>query len=132
VAADEKESGLRRILNFGHTIGHALEAATKYAHFLHGEAVAWGMIAATNIAHEMKTCSAETTERIISAVRSFGPLPPVTSSAEEIIQLLAADKKTVAGSVHFVLPQKIGKVKITSGIPAEIVQRSVDQLKTYA
>ena len=63
VAADEKESDLRRILNFGHTVGHALESATGYGQFLHGEAVAWGMIAATSIARDLRVSSAETAAR---------------------------------------------------------------------
>src|SRR5690349_7512386 len=108
VSADEKESGLRRILNFGHTIGHALEAATDYSHFLHGEAVAWGMVAAAAIARDADACNAETAERIINAIRLYGPLPPVSCDVQSVVGRLGADKKTVAGAVHFVLPQKIG------------------------
>ena len=75
VAADEKESDLRRILNFGHTVGHALESATGYSQFLHGEAVGWGMIAATDIAYASGVCSAEVARQIKSAVLAYGPLP---------------------------------------------------------
>src|SRR5581483_7266730 len=74
VSADEKEGDLRRVLNLGHTLGHALEAATEYRHFLHGEAVAWGMQAAARIALEMKVCDAPTYERIREAVHAWGPL----------------------------------------------------------
>lgn len=132
VAADEKESDLRRILNFGHTVGHALEAATGYSHFLHGEAVAWGMIAAADIAREAGVCTQETAQEIASAVMSYGELPPVTCDTEDVIRRLAADKKTVAGSVHFVLPTRIGKVKISGNVPDEIVRRAVEQIKSYA
>ena len=131
VSADEKESGLRRILNYGHTIGHALEAATGYTHFLHGEAVAWGMMAAAFIAREAGFCSAEICEQIITPVRAYGPLPPVTCPTEEVLRRLAADKKTVAGAVHFVLPQRIGRVKISSEVPSEVVRAAVEQIRNH-
>lgn len=132
VSADEKESDLRRILNFGHTVGHALEAATGYSHLLHGEAVAWGMIAAATIASDAGVCSEETAKQIKSAVLAYGPLPPVTCETDEVLDRMAADKKTVAGSVHFVLPQKIGKVKISSDIPVGIVRHAVEQIRSHA
>jgi 3-dehydroquinate synthase len=132
VSADEKESGLRRILNFGHTIGHALEAATEYAHFLHGEAVAWGMIAASAIARETGACSAETAGRIVSATLAYGPLPAVPCDTEAVLGRLSADKKAVGGNVHFVLPRKIGNVKISSGIPPAIVRDAVESIRNHA
>ncbi len=128
VSADEKESGLRRILNYGHTIGHALEAATGYTHFLHGEAVAWGMMAAAFIARDAGFCSTQTCQQITTAVQAYGPLPPVTCSSEEILYRLAADKKTIAGAVHFVLPQRIGRVGISSEIPPEVVRAAAEQI----
>jgi len=132
VSADEKESDLRRILNFGHTVGHALEAATGYSHFLHGEAVALGMIAAADIASSAGICPQEVADQIKAAIQAYGPLPKVTCASDAVLSRLSADKKTVAGAVHFVLPQKIGKVKITSDIPAEIIKRAVEQIKNYA
>jgi 3-dehydroquinate synthase len=132
VSADEKESGLRRILNFGHTIGHALEAATDYSHFLHGEAVAWGMIAAAAIARDSGTCSAETAERIVKATRLYGPLPQVTCDAQSVLSRLGSDKKTIAGAVHFVLPQKIGKVKIISDVAPDVVHHAVESIRNHA
>jgi 3-dehydroquinate synthase len=132
VSADEKESGLRRILNFGHTIGHALEAATEYSHFLHGEAVAWGMIAAAAIARDGGFCRAETAERIASATLAYGPLPPVVCEVQDILGRLGADKKTVGGTVHFVLPQKIGTVKISADVPAQIIRNAVEMIKNHA
>jgi 3-dehydroquinate synthase len=128
VAADEKESDLRRILNFGHTIGHALESATAYAQLLHGEAVGWGMIAASAIARDAGVCSRETAERITSAVHAYGPLPKVRIDADPVLSRLSADKKTIAGSVHFVLPTRIGKVKISSNIPAHMVRAAVEAI----
>ena len=131
VAADEKESDLRRILNFGHTVGHALESATGYSHFLHGEAVAWGMIAAAVIAREAGICDDETAAEIESAVLSYGPLPPVSCGTDDVLNRLSADKKTVAGSVHFVLPKKVGKVTI-SKVAAGIIRDAVEQIKNHA
>jgi 3-dehydroquinate synthase len=131
VAADEKESDLRRILNYGHTIGHALEAATGYNYFLHGEAVGLGMIAAAEIASQSKFCSPETAESITSSVKNYGPLPPVKCGAEEIVKRLASDKKTVGGAVHFVLPLKIGKVKIASDVPTETVWRAIEGIRDH-
>jgi 3-dehydroquinate synthase len=129
VAADEKESDLRRILNFGHTIGHALESATGYSHFLHGEAVAWGMTAAATIARDTKFCSQETAAKIATVVKEYGPLPRVTCATDEVLRRLAADKKTVAGEVHFVLPQRIGKTAISNKVPADVVRRAVEQIR---
>lgn len=131
VAADEKESDLRRILNFGHTVGHALESATGYGHFLHGEAVAWGMIAAAAIARELKICKPGTAAQIEAAVRAYGPLPGVPCGADGVLNRLAADKKTVAGAVHFVLPQNIGKVKIMSDVPVEVIRAAVEHIRNY-
>lgn len=132
VAADEKESDLRRILNFGHTVGHALESATRYGHFLHGEAVGWGMIAASSIARDAGVCEDDTAAGIRSAVLAYGPLPPVPCSADDVLTRLSADKKTVGGSVHFVLPRKIGKVIITDHIPVQVVRNAVEQLRNHA
>src|SRR5579859_1078482 len=132
VSADEKESGLRRILNFGHTIGHALEAATEYAHFLHGEAVAWGMIAAAAIARETGACKPETAERIIAATLAYGALPPVACDVDKIMDRLVADKKTIGGVVHFVLPQKIGKVEISGNVPINIVRSAMELIRSHA
>jgi 3-dehydroquinate synthase len=132
VSADEKESGLRRILNFGHTIGHALEAATAYSHFLHGEAVAWGMIAASRIARDAGFCREATAVEIRQSVLDYGPLPPVACAVEDVLGRLSSDKKAVAGAVHFVLPQRIGKVQISSQVPAPIVRSAVEMIKNHA
>ena len=80
VSADEKESGERRILNFGHTIGHALEAETGYKYFLHGEAVAWGMIAATMIAAGLQKTDSATAQRIISSILALAPFRRLKSA----------------------------------------------------
>lgn len=128
VSADERESGLRRILNFGHTIGHALESATGYTQLLHGEAVAWGMIAAASIARETRVCNEKTAEQIEEAVHAYGPLPAVSAKADEIMTGLKSDKKTVAGAVHFVLPERIGRVKIVTGVESGVVERALEKI----
>src|SRR5262249_36009970 len=132
VSADEKESGLRRILNFEHTIGHALEAATGYTHLLHGEAVAWGMIAAAAIARDAGFCRAETAEGIQQSVLAYGPLPHAPWQVDDVLGRLSSDKKTVAGAAHFVLPQRIGKVQISSEVPAHVVPAAVEMIRNHA
>jgi len=129
VAADEKEAGLRQILNFGHTIGHALEAESGYRGFLHGEAVAWGMVAATNIALTMGKLGSVNAGRIADAVLGLGKLPGVMVKPASILRRLRADKKTRDGVVHFVLPREIGQVEIVKGVPEKTVLEAVGELR---
>jgi len=129
VSADEREDGLRRVLNLGHTIGHALEAETGYRKLLHGEAVAWGMIAATNVALSVGRTDSVTAGRIADAVLSLGRLPEVNVSSRKILSRLQADKKTQNGVVHFILPREIGKVEVASDVPESVVVNSVDELR---
>jgi 3-dehydroquinate synthase len=126
VSADEREGDLRRILNFGHTIGHALEAETGYTRFLHGEAVAFGMRGAAHLARLAGVCDAATRDAILAAVALYGPLPPHSGvSAENLAARLRGDKKTVHGKVHFVLPERIGKVRIVSGLEETLVIEAI-------
>ncbi|MBV9613671.1 MAG: 3-dehydroquinate synthase, partial [Acidobacteriaceae bacterium] len=126
VSKDERESSLRRILNFGHTIGHAIEAETEYVRFLHGEAIAWGMLAATRLAELMGMLPAAEAQRIKETVCRFGPLPIAKDlSADHLIARLAGDKKTLQGNVHFVLPVAIGEVKILSGIEPALAHQAI-------
>jgi 3-dehydroquinate synthase len=112
VSADEHESGLREILNFGHTFAHALESVTRYRKYLHGEAVAWGIIAASLLALANGFLSAGDAERVVSVTRRVGPLPPWPAvSPSRLVAAMQADKKTRAGHLRFVLPQRIGKVR---------------------
>ncbi len=129
VSSDERESGERRILNFGHTIGHALEAETGYRHFLHGEAVGWGMIAATLIGREMQITDALTAERIMALVAAYGHLPKVDVEGGPIARRLLSDKKTVGGVPHFILATGIGKVEVVNTVPAEAIVRAVEEIK---
>jgi len=129
VSADEHEGGLRRVLNLGHTIGHALEAETKYRSLLHGEAVAWGMIAATNIALSVGRTDSVTAGRIADAVLSLGRLPEVNVGARKILARLQSDKKTQNGVVHFILPREIGKVEVASDVAENAVLDAVEELR---
>jgi 3-dehydroquinate synthase len=129
VSKDERESGLRRVLNFGHTIGHALEAETHYRRFLHGEAIAWGMIAAAQIAGQMGVCAPATRRRIEDAVLRAGSLPKVEVRSRDILARLATDKKTRNGVVHFVLPRGLGEVEIVNRVPESLVLEAVSELR---
>jgi 3-dehydroquinate synthase len=126
VSADERESDLRRILNFGHTIGHAIEAETEYVKFLHGEAIAWGMLVATRLA-ELESMLPETdAKRIARVVCAFGPLPAARDlDPDRLVARLGSDKKTMQGKVHFVLPTRIGEVKVISGIDSTVIRQAI-------
>ena len=128
VSADERESGERRILNFGHTIGHALEAETNYTRLLHGEAVGWGMIAASLIGTETGVTDAATAQRVISLVQAYGPLPRVKVDGKRIVKRLLSDKKTMGGIPHFVLPTAIGEVQVVKNVPSQTVIAAVKQI----
>jgi len=126
VSADERESGLRRILNFGHTFGHALEAETDYQLFLHGEAVAFGMRAAVYLARAIGQLSAEDSAGILDVIRRYGPIPSSNHlTARRLFARLARDKKTLRGKVHFVLPVKIGEVSVSSGMEENLVLAAI-------
>jgi 3-dehydroquinate synthase len=118
VSKDERESGLREILNFGHTFAHALESATRYRKYLHGEAVGWGMIAASRLAVEKEMLSPDAEYQIAKVIAKVGPLPEWPSVApDRLIAAMQADKKTRAGRLRFVLPVRIGAVQC--GVQAE-------------
>lgn len=126
VSADEREGGLRKILNFGHTIGHAIEAETAYKRFLHGEAIAWGMLAATRLAALLGILGIEDAERISDLIRSYGPLPEAGDiDPAHLIDRLGGDKKTIHGKVHFVLPTKIGEVVVKAGISEHLIRQAI-------
>jgi 3-dehydroquinate synthase len=129
VSADERENGERRILNFGHTIGHALEAETNYRHFLHGEAVGWGMIAASMIGSGLQITDSATAQRIISLVLAYAPLPKVNVKSKKILKRLVSDKKTVGGVPHFILPTGIGAVEVVNTVPDRAIIQAMEEVK---
>lgn len=117
VAADEKEAGLRRILNFGHTAGHALEAVTKYRRYRHGEAVAYGMLVAAELAVMRSALAAADRAALADLIASLGPLPPIADiSTREMLDAMQHDKKMVAGRLNYVLPTSIGSTTIVDDI----------------
>ena len=126
VSADERETGLRRILNFGHTFGHALEAETEYTRFLHGEAVAFGMLAAIHLGEALAIVSSADAEELLELVERYGPIPARDGiRAERLLARLAHDKKTIKGNVHFVLPARIGEVKVVSGVDEKLALEAI-------
>ena len=126
VSRDEREGDLRRILNFGHTVGHALEAVTNYRRFLHGEAVGHGMRAASRIAERMGLFDSAEREALDEAINRVGRLPGANTLAlNDIILAMHHDKKAEAGRLAFVLPIQIGRVVIRSDVPSQIVRSAL-------
>lgn len=122
---DERESDLRRILNYGHTLGHALEATLDYEGVTHGEAVAYGMLAATHISHQAGYLDESTTKQIVDAIRSIGTLPPVDRvSFPRMMEAVRHDKKRQQDATVFVLLKEIGKTIITSDLSGSIIEAS--------
>jgi 3-dehydroquinate synthase len=114
VSADEKEADLRRLLNYGHTIGHGIEAALHYEQLTHGEAVAWGMIAANAIAERRGTLDAATRRRIDDAIRAWQPTPLPPLSAEDVMSATEHDKKNTGSARIMVLPEQIGRCTVVN------------------
>ncbi|HXY23542.1 MAG TPA: 3-dehydroquinate synthase [Candidatus Acidoferrum sp.] len=124
VSRDERESGLREILNFGHTFAHALESVTKYRRYQHGEAVAWGMMAAAFLGHEIGVTRANDVSRIVSLIRRLGPLPPWPSiSPATLLNAMRSDKKARGGVLRFVLTPRIGEARSYDAVPLHAVER---------
>jgi len=132
VGEDEEEHGVRKVLNFGHTIAHALESETGYKYFLHGEAVAWGMIAAASISAAMHRLPPAAAERIRRLVLAYAPLPKVEVRPRAIFRRLASDKKTLGGQVHFILARDIGEVEIVTDVPESAVLQAVEELRAIS
>jgi 3-dehydroquinate synthase len=124
VSKDERESGLREILNFGHTFAHALETFTRYRVYQHGEAVAWGMMTAALLGHELHLTPADEVSRIVSLVRRIGPLPPWPNvHPRKLIALMHSDKKARAGKLRFVLTPRIGQAQSQDNVPLDTLER---------
>ena len=128
VSGDERESGRRMILNLGHTFGHALEAETDYTHFLHGEAVAWGLRACARLAVLEGVLAGEDEAAIVECVSAYGPIPSLSGvSAERLAGRLRHDKKTTRGKTSFVLPERIGRVRITADVDPAHVRAAIEE-----
>jgi 3-dehydroquinate synthase len=117
VSADERESGPRRVLNFGHTVGHALEAVTKYRRFRHGEAIAYGMLAAADVAVGRGALAPRERQALADLIALLGPLPAINDlSASHVLEAVRRDKKVVAGRLHFVICIEIGATTIVDDV----------------
>jgi 3-dehydroquinate synthase len=124
VSRDECESGLREILNFGHTFAHALESVTQYRRYQHGEAVAWGMIAAAFLGHELGLTPAGDVSRIVALIRRLGLLPAWPRvPAAALLNAMRSDKKTRSGILRFVLSPRIGEARLYDTVPLHVVER---------
>jgi len=120
VETDEREHGLRRILNFGHTAGHALEAVTKYKRFLHGEAVAYGMLAAAELAVNRGLMPAADRKALADVIAKMGPLPAITDiPVADVLEAIGHDKKVINGQLHYVMPKKIGTCEVVTDVTKE-------------
>jgi 3-dehydroquinate synthase len=117
VQRDEREAGPRRILNFGHTAGHAIEAVTKYRRFRHGEAVAYGMLVAAQVGVARGVLEETAREALVDLIRRLGPLPPVADlTVASIVEAMRLDKKIVGGRLHYVLSTGLGQVTIVDDV----------------
>ena len=127
VRRDERENGLRMILNLGHTVGHALEQATRYKAMLHGEAVGWGMVAALYLARRRGTITGAQMERLEKLIYRYGPLPKLKVRAANVIAATGSDKKNVGGVRRFVLPVGIGD----AGVVEDVTEAELDSAVKY-
>jgi 3-dehydroquinate synthase len=133
VSRDEKEQNLRAILNFGHTIGHALEQAGKLSSLKHGEAILYGMIAETNIAFESGMISFADQERLERLIRHI-PIPSLSSlrlKNAKLIETMRNDKKVKDGSIRMNLPYKIGKISLPMNVDEQLIDRAIDYVKLF-
>jgi 3-dehydroquinate synthase len=123
VSKDERESGLREILNYGHTFGHALESTTRYRRYQHGEAVAWGMMCAALLGYGVVHTRGDVVSRIVALIKRVGPLPgwPKTSP-KKLFAAMHADKKARGGKVRFVLAPRLGSASSYDDVPAKMVE----------
>ena len=129
VSADERESGLRRILNFGHTVGHALEAVTKYKRFRHGEAIGYGMLAALAIGVTRGVTPKSLGEEVDALITQLGPLPSVADiSAKEVLAAIKRDKKVVNGTLHFIAASDRGKTIELTDVTEKDIKTALKKL----
>ena len=132
VNRDERENGLRMILNLGHTVGHAIEQATRYKALLHGEAVGWGMIAALYVAHRRRSITGTQAARLESLIHLYGPLPALKLRAPKLIAATSSDKKNVGGVRRFVLPIGIGDAGVIEDLALSELQSAVAYMLSQA
>jgi len=129
VARDEREAGPRRVLNFGHTVAHALEAVTDYRRFRHGEAVAYGMLAAAGLSVARGVLPPDAADRLRALVARLGPLPPVADlRGTEVLAAVRRDKKVVGRRLHFVLAAGLGTTTVASDVTTAELRTAIRRL----
>ena len=129
VSSDPQERGIRAILNYGHTIGHAIEQSTGYTEYMHGEAVAIGMMGAGRIAVELGLLDAAVVDRQSDLLRSFGlPLVAPGMNVRAVLEAMMRDKKVEQGKLRFVLLEDVGRAIVRGDVPEDLVSRTVQQL----
>ena len=126
VAADERESGVRSLLNFGHTFGHAIEAGTGYGAWLHGEAIAVGMVMAAELSARAGLLAASDVHRVRSLLSRAGlPITGPALGAERLLELMAIDKKAAGGRVRFVLLDSVGAASLREAVDERLVREAI-------
>jgi 3-dehydroquinate synthetase len=132
VSQDERETlGIRTLLNYGHTVGHAIEAATGYTQYLHGEAVAIGMMAAAHISHELGMLSATDVARQRAVLEAYGlPVAARGVNADAVLAATRMDKKTAGKRINWVLLDRIGHAAVRADVPPEAVRKAVSEVCT--
>jgi 3-dehydroquinate synthase len=130
VSLDEREHGVRMFLNFGHTLGHAIEAVTGYRALLHGEAIAWGMIAALHISLGRRMLSAKAVDRMQAMILYFHPPPLPALSTKRLLQAASGDKKNRAGVRRFVLLEALGKAVVVEDVTDAEVVAGIEAMRT--
>jgi 3-dehydroquinate synthase len=126
VMQDERERGPRRLLNFGHTAGHAFEAVTKYRRFRHGEAIAWGMLVAAQVAVARRALPLSGLHALSGLITALGPLPPVSDlKTREVLAAVRRDKKIVDGRLHFVVVTDVGRAQVVDDVTEEELKKAL-------
>lgn len=127
VAEDEREGGIRALLNLGHTFGHAIETAMGYGQWLHGEAVAAGMVMATDLSMRMELVTPAEAQSVKSLLAAFGlpVLPPGQISVDQFLSLMGRDKKAQAGRVRYVLLKRLGRAFVTSEVDESLLVQTL-------
>jgi 3-dehydroquinate synthase len=126
VGEDERERGPRRLLNFGHTAGHAFEAVTNYRRFRHGEAIAWGMLVAADLSVARGRLDEEARAALGALIAALGPLPPVVDlPIDDVLRTIRRDKKVVDGTLHFVIATGLGSADVVSDVSEQELREAL-------
>ena len=128
VGIDEREAGLRMVLNFGHTLGHAIEAVTGYKKLLHGEAIAWGMLAAIDVSRARRNLAERDATRMERLIRAYRPLPRFRARVSDLLEAAGRDKKNKAGTRRFVLTTGIGKAVVVEDVTDAELARALEPI----